>query len=64
MFIELHTANEARLYNTEHIVKVMPREGRSVVFTTQSGVIGDYVDERFEVVKAMLKRDERAKNER
>ena len=59
MFIELHTADEPRLYNPEHVVKVMPREGRSVVFTTQSGVIGDYVDERYEVVKAMLKRGER-----
>jgi hypothetical protein len=59
MFIELHTAGEPRLYESRHIIEVVPREKGSVVFTPTTGVIGNYVDERYEVIKAMLKRGER-----
>lgn len=59
MFIELHTAGEPRLYSVKHIIEVMPREKGSVVFTPVTGVIGNYVDERYEVIKEMLSKFER-----
>ena len=59
MFIELHTAGEPRLYSVKHIIEVMPREKGCVVFTQITGVIGNFVDERYEVVKEMLSKFER-----